>query len=117
MKKSDNRIKVIAQENSGVSRARNIGIKKAVGKYISFVDVDDSVTEDIFEKLIKKADETSAEIVKCGFRYFDINQNMATESRCFELDGKNIYDKIYIQQNIIPKILGLNYKDMNLWLT
>lgn len=44
--KSDNRIKVIHQENGGLSHARNVGINQAQGKYIMFVDSDDYVEKD-----------------------------------------------------------------------
>ena len=53
----DKRIKVIHQKNSGVSTARNNGIKESKGKYITFVDSDDFIEEDFIEyyvKLIKK---------------------------------------------------------------
>lgn len=45
--KTDNRIHILEQENSGVSIARNKGIEKAVGKYILFLDSDDSLEKDM----------------------------------------------------------------------
>lgn len=45
------KIKVIHQKNMGVSAARNTGIKNAKGKYIAFVDADDTITEDYLKKL------------------------------------------------------------------
>lgn len=53
----DNRIKVLHKENGGLSDARNAGIDIAKGKYITFIDSDDYVTNDYVEymyKLIKK---------------------------------------------------------------
>ncbi|NLA76305.1 MAG: glycosyltransferase, partial [Clostridiales bacterium] len=44
-------VSVYGQKNAGVSSARNFGIKKAQGEYITFVDVDDAVTEDYIETL------------------------------------------------------------------
>lgn len=43
--KQDKRIKIITQENSGVSAARNIGIKAATGKWLCFVDADDWIEQ------------------------------------------------------------------------
>lgn len=44
-------IKYIKKENSGVANARNIGLEKATGDYIIFVDSDDYIDKDLFEKL------------------------------------------------------------------
>lgn len=50
--KKDSRIKVIHQKNQGQSAARNTGLKKAKGEYISFIDSDDTVAETFVEKLL-----------------------------------------------------------------
>ena len=49
--KQDTRISVIHKENGGLSDARNIGLQKATGKYVIFVDSDDYITLDACEKL------------------------------------------------------------------
>lgn len=46
--------KVIRQKNGGVSKARNVGIEKSSGEYISFIDADDLVSDDYVEQIIKK---------------------------------------------------------------
>lgn len=50
--KKDKRIKVIHQQNLGASKARNIGIDNAKGKYIYFVDADDYIEKECIEKLV-----------------------------------------------------------------
>ena len=52
-KKKDNRIKLINKKNEGVSKARNIGVKEATGKYILFVDSDDYLSSNAVETLSK----------------------------------------------------------------
>ncbi|MGF0032186.1 glycosyltransferase family 2 protein [Bariatricus sp. SGI.154] len=47
----DNRIKYYKKENGGVSSARNLGLKCAIGRYICFVDSDDFVVRDYFEQI------------------------------------------------------------------
>lgn len=61
----DNRIRVFALEkNSGVSVARNTGVEHATGEYIGFVDPDDYVGCDFYEKLYQVAHEENKEVVK-----------------------------------------------------
>lgn len=50
--KKDNRVKVIHQKNGGVSRARNQGLQKATGDYITFVDADDYLLPQALETLM-----------------------------------------------------------------
>lgn len=63
--KKDTRLKVIHQENAGPGIARNRGIKEATGDYIVFIDSDDVIKPEYFEKLSKE----TAEVV-----FIDINQ-------------------------------------------
>lgn len=49
----NDKIKVINQKNRGISSARNIGIERATGEYISFVDSDDFADERMYENLVK----------------------------------------------------------------
>ena len=51
--KTDNRIKIYDQINQGASVARNIGLEKANGKYIMFVDADDYIDSHMVEEMIK----------------------------------------------------------------
>lgn len=63
--KDDSRIRVIdCKTNGGESKARNIGINAATGEYIAFMDQDDRVDLDFYEKLYTKALETGADIAK-----------------------------------------------------
>ena len=63
--KKDTRLKVIHQENAGPGIARNRGIKEATGDYIVFIDSDDVIKPEYFEKLSKE----TADVV-----FIDINQ-------------------------------------------
>lgn len=60
--KKDNRITIINQDNAGVSVARNSGIDIAKGEYIGFVDSDDWVDLNFYEKLYNSAIENDADI-------------------------------------------------------
>ncbi|MEG1011364.1 MAG: glycosyltransferase [Ruthenibacterium sp.] len=67
------RLKIIVQENKGISAARNTGITHACGYYISFVDNDDFVAPWFIDTLLTKAKSENADMVKCGYRVFDDN--------------------------------------------
>lgn len=60
------KILVIHQKNAGVSAARNSGIEKAVGTYIGFIDSDDYVYPEMYEKLVNLAETTDADMSFCG---------------------------------------------------
>ena len=65
----DERIKVTHTENNGVARARNLGISKAAGEFITFIDSDDIVSPQFFEVMIGVALRTGEKIVTC--RYYN----------------------------------------------
>lgn len=62
----DSRIKVIHTVNQGVSNARNIGLKKATGDYIGFVDPDDYIDQYMYEDLLRVLIENDCEISICA---------------------------------------------------
>lgn len=65
-------IKMISQENQGVSGARNTGLKHAKGKYIAFVDGDDFVTKDYLKRLYETIINTHSDIsCCCYYNYFE----------------------------------------------
>lgn len=66
--KKDKRIVVIHKKNGGVSAARNSGIDIASGDYISFVDGDDQIENDMYETLVTMLETENADIAHCGYR-------------------------------------------------
>lgn len=66
----DPRIRVIHQENAGLSGARNSGIEAAHGEYIVFIDSDDFVSMQFIRALVETACETDSDIVQCYVRSF-----------------------------------------------
>ncbi len=60
--------RVLAHDvNKRQGGAKNTGLKAAKGEWIGFIDSDDWVTSDYYEKLLKKADETGADMVGCDY--------------------------------------------------
>lgn len=69
----DARVRVFHTENRGLSGARNFGIERAMecsSEYIGFVDGDDWIEPDMYEILLRYAEESGSEVVNCGF-FFD----------------------------------------------
>lgn len=58
-------------ENRKQGGARNLGMQYAKGEWIGFFDSDDFAAEDMYEKLLKKADETGADVVGCQYQITD----------------------------------------------
>ncbi len=116
----DNRIKVIHKENGGLSDARNAGLKIATGEIVSFIDSDDWIELDMFERMLNRMIEDDSDIASCGvkwveeggsvIRYVTTNDGVLdTQSAMKELlnDGKlkqHVWNKVY-KYNLIKDIL------------
>ena len=64
--KKDRRIKIIPIKHGGLSMARNTGIKAAKGEYIHFMDSDDGINLDFYEKMVAGALDSGADIAAAG---------------------------------------------------
>ena len=65
----DQRIRVINQENKGLVLTREVGIKLSTGEYITFVDGDDTIKNDMYERLINNLLKYDADISHCGMLF------------------------------------------------
>ncbi|MBO7166330.1 MAG: glycosyltransferase family 2 protein [Kiritimatiellae bacterium] len=66
--KRDNRIKIISQENSGVGKARNTGLKNITGKYVTFLDSDDTIDSRWLEVMAALAQEHDGDLISLSHR-------------------------------------------------
>ena len=62
-------LRVIHQANSGVSAARNAGIRAAEGEFLLFTDSDDYVEPDYLEKMAALQENSDADLVLCGYHH------------------------------------------------
>ena len=101
----DSRIRVINQENQGLSVARNVGLKNAIGEYIFFLDSDDVIHPKTLEIAYHFAKKYNAELV--DLRY--------TSSNVSSFITKN-YDKYKIPHKMseTPFSLGIEYQKFKL---
>lgn len=75
-KNKDSRVRVIHKKNGGLSDARNAGIEIATGKYIAFVDSDDYIKPEMYEKLYFAINEYKADMAICNLQCVDDEGNL-----------------------------------------
>ena len=98
----DARIKVIHQQNSGVSTARNRGIDLAAGDYITFVDSDDWLELQMYEKMLEIAQqETIVDVIMCDFKNIKKNSEVEITAEI----RKGLYSKEEIILELYPTLI------------
>lgn len=114
----DDRIKIINQENKKQGAARNAGMQVATGEYIGFVDSDDYVDLNYFERLYRNASSRESDIalatnVRIGKNKFKLRLNLQTVEKYTKLQDK--LDVCHQWKNECPtnKIYRKSYLDAN----
>ena len=69
--RKDSRIKVIHKQNGGQGEARNMGIQAATGSYIGFVDSDDFISPEMYERLLNLLKKNNADLIQCAMQKFE----------------------------------------------
>ncbi len=94
----DNRIKVIHKENGGTASARRVGVQAASGDYISFIDSDDWIDPDLYDKVTALLDENEADMVSYGY-YRNYENGMCTRvsnyNKILYCERKNFEKEIF----------------------
>lgn len=85
-KEVDNRIIVINQANEGVSKARNNGLFIAHGKYVGFIDADDTIEKDMFAILVANALKIDADISICNLRILENENSKITTTNVLKIE-------------------------------
>jgi len=79
---------IINQKNKGISETRNAGLKAAKGEYIAFVDSDDFIELNMFEKMYNTAKRENADIVICNYILYKDNSDEQNSDK-FKVEGIN----------------------------
>lgn len=105
--KIDDRIIVIDKCNEGVSKARNIGMKLASGEYITFIDVDDWVENEMYFNMYEHGKTTKSDVVMCNYI---VDRNASSKHIKIPIE-KECLNKEQIIDELIPQMIAAN--DLN----
>lgn len=82
------------KKNSGLSYSRNIGLKNATGDYIGYIDSDDYVDLEYYERLMNSIVKNKSEIAICDMKIVDCENNTENISKCCNFDEFNLINII-----------------------
>ena len=91
---NDNRIRVVHKSNGGLSSARNVGIEEAKGTYLGFVDSDDFVSEDMYERLHAVIRSYNSDVACCSTILFSNEKALTAGNKkayTYEMDDVGFY--------------------------
>jgi glycosyltransferase involved in cell wall biosynthesis len=127
-------------ENRKQGGAKNVGIEQAKGEWIGFIDSDDWITPDFYERLIRKGEETGADMVGCDYSLTDrhsmevgqvVHNNKQSQTgvldmekyRSLILDSGSLVVKVYRREIVVDHPsrfpTGIFYEDnalANSWM-
>lgn len=96
---TDERVKIISQSNTGQGFARNRAMEEAEGKYIAFVDSDDTIESGMLEAMYERAEKDNSDVVQCNI--LDIYPDgrtkiqIVTEDETVKITDKGEYTDLY----------------------
>ena len=116
------RVSYYYKENGGISSTRNFGVSKVETEYFGFLDSDDYVEKDMFEKMFKEMEKTNSDICMCNFYWvYDKENKLAKDvdyqnkheilSRMFATLWNKLYRTSWFKETGIDFPNGLRYED------
>ena len=103
----DARFRYFEKENGGVSSARNLGIERSGGTYVTFIDSDDWVEFDYLEVLYSAIIQETADISVSSYRTYEMSKNQWL----FHAFKRVEHQKVFSKQELISKLIFLNGHD------
>lgn len=104
--KRDKRIMIINKHNEGLYKARLDGIKYSSGEYIGFVDSDDKVELEMFEKMYQVASKGNYDVVNCNYYIEDENGKCSINNFTqLELHSKDEILYNYFSKHLIKEMM------------
>ena len=109
MQKEDLRIKLYTKKNSGAGETRSFGLEKAMGNYVAFVDSDDWIETEMYEKLYKRVTQDNLDVCFCGYYSWDYMKNRSEEPMRF---SKSIYEREETLKEVIHNTVWFPSSEM-----
>lgn len=110
----DNRILVIHKENRGVSSARNIGIERSTGDYITFLDSDDWIEADTCEKIVNAVGQKNIDLIifllvkeYAGEKIF--SKNLYEDKSFFDETNLNLLRRDVLEKSLDKNVLRMTF--------
>ena len=124
---SDNRIRIVHQENGGIAKARQTGLDSAEGVFTLFVDSDDWIESDMLESMYDNALQESSDMVFCDFMEEADSGSFYRKQEPVSHDSIEVLAQLYVnlhgslwnklirndlyRKNRVRFIPGLNYRE------
>lgn len=108
----DKRIKVIHKKNEGVSVARNIGIEKATGEYIGFVDSDDFIHPQMYEILYRMIKEYQLDMAVCKTKDIEVRE---ISFPTYDVQDEVLKAEVVDKEQVLNNFSNVYYD--KIWLT
>jgi glycosyltransferase involved in cell wall biosynthesis len=115
----DDRIKVIHKDNGGQGSARNVGIAACQGRYIGFVDPDDRIKPEMYERLLQAVTNEDSDFSSCGFSVIDFNGVLFPRTKTSDIAEVNFTPprKIFLGNEIFDAFIkdGVVHAAIAVW--
>ena len=96
-------IRLLNKQNGGLSDARNYGIDHSRGDYLAFIDSDDSIHPEMFEKMMNRLLETGSDICSCDMEYVYRDHRRERSSGRW-IEGENQFSRLLSNNSACNKI-------------
>lgn len=103
----DDRVRVCHKENGGLTSAWKRGVELATGEYVGFVDSDDWIDPDMYERLLESALREEADVTVCGL-VFDFEDSKIPKREEISNFKKEVYDRKDLEE-IFPILINDGY--------
>ena len=91
----DSRVRVIHQQNAGVSAARNTGVRAAKGEFIGFADSDDIIEKDMYAVMMSLAEKHNADVVQCRHDREDVLNGAVRQEDAVVMTGEAFVRRMF----------------------